>query len=286
MRAARMGGVAVVLLAAGAVRADETYDLRGPAPVKGQTLASKSVLRMKDASVEIALGGQKLKATQTMTITSEEEEKFLAVDGRQVTRSQAKILKDHVKTVSELMGEDTTEDQDGELAGEVVVSERTGEGKWRHSLVDSKPSDKQKKELDKRLGPECDDDLFPEGKVKVGHAWTVDAGRMKKFFGNSFTDVSGKVRQKFVRVETVSGERCAVIEVAGPIKGKMKDEDGDLAFELDLKGTTWRSLKTGVDVKDTIGGRMRLAGKQKVEDTPADIVLEGTLKGEGTTTLK
>lgn len=266
--------------------ADETYDLRGPAPKKGQVLVTNSTLHLKDSTVHLTIGGQKLKITQTMTITSTEEEKFLTVDGRMVVKSQARILKDHTKTVANFMGEDTTEDKDGDLAGEVLISERLKDGKWKHTLVDNSPTVDQKKELDKRVGPENDDDLFPDDKVAVGHTWNTDASKLKKFFGGSFSDLTGTVKQKFLRLEDVNGEKCAVIEVTGPIKGKMKDDDGDLEFEMDLKATTWRSLKTGIDVKDSIGGKMKMSGKQKIEDEKADIVLEGTLSGSGTTKLK
>ena len=279
------------LLLAGAVglgRAaqDETYDLRGPAPVKGQVYVNKSVMKVKDANVTVKAGGQTLELKQTMTMTGDEEEKVLAVAGRQVTKSQAKIIKDVVDTVAEFGGQKQKDSKKNELQGEVIISERTGEGKWKHALVDNKPTDEQKKELDKRLGPESDDDLYPAGKVKVGHAWTVDAAAMKKFFGNSFSDIKGKMEQKFVRVEDVDGEACAVIEASGPIKAKMKDEDAKLDVELELKSTSWRSLKTGIDVKVKYDGKIRMSGKQKMDGIDADITLEGGLSGEGSTKLK
>jgi hypothetical protein len=281
-------GLAVLLAGGlGLTRAaqDEAYDLRGPAPKKGQVYHTTMKMTIKNADLTLKVAGQTLKLKQTMVVTGEEEEKVLAVEGRQVTRSQARVIKDHLEMTDDA-GE--TEKHPGELEGEVIISERTGEGKWKHSLVDTRPTDKQKKELDKRLGPENDDELFPEGKVKVGHVWTVDAAAMKKFFGNAFTDIRGKLNQKFLRVEEVDGEKCAVIEAAGPIRGKMKDDDGDglLDVELDLKATSWRSLKTGVEVRSKFEGRIRIAGKQKVDDVVADVTIAGPLTGEATTKLK
>src|SRR5687768_1145643 len=100
--------VGLGLLAAGGAAgrpADDVYDLRGPAPVKGQVYHSKSVFRVKNATVTLAVGGNDLKLKQTMTITSEEEEKVLAVEGRNVTRSQARIIKDRVATVTDFNGD-------------------------------------------------------------------------------------------------------------------------------------------------------------------------------------
>lgn len=265
---------------------DDTYDLRGPAPVKGQIYLSKAKMQIKNADLTLKAAGQTLNLTQSMTMTGEEEEKVLAVEGRQVTKSQAKVIKDTVDTVASFNGQEMKDTKKNELQGEVIISERTGEGKWKHALVDTKPTDEQKKELDKRLGPESEDDLYPAEKVKVGHTWTVDAAAMKKFFGNSFTDVKGKMSQKFVKVEDFDGEACAVIESSGPIKAKMKDEDAKLDVELDLKSTTWRSVKTGMDLKVKYEGKIKMSGKQKMDGVEADISLEGALSGEGSTKLK
>ena len=277
-------GLAVVLAGmVGLSRAadDETYDLRGPAPKKGQVFVTKEVSKIKNANLEATVGGQTIKLKQTMTETTEEEVKFLAVDGRNVTKAQTKI----VKKITEVGDEEGKAD---ELEGEVLISERLGEGKWKHTLVDNKPSAKQKKKLDRRTGPETDDELYPEAKVKVGHAWTVDAAAMKKFLGNDFTDISGKLKQKFVKVETVDGEECAVIESSGAIKGKMTDEDDDvLDVELTVtKVTTWRAIKTGVDIKSKMEGRLKLAGKKKIDGADAELTLEGPLVVDSTTKMK
>lgn len=268
--------------------ADDAYDLRGPAPQKGQSYVTKMVVRIKDADMEVKLGGQTLKLKQTLVATTEEDEKVLAVDGRQVTRSQARVVKDQVEITADFAGMKNSEKSSNDLEGEVIISERTADGKWKHTLVDTKPTDKQKKELKKRLGPENDDDLFPAGKVKVGHEWTVDASAMKRFFGNSFTDVKGAMKQKFVRVEAVDGEDCAVIEAGGKIKAKMLDDDGEpnLNVDLDMTSVSWRSLKTGTELKGTFKGKIRIAGKQKLEGMEVDVVIDGPISGESTTRLK
>jgi hypothetical protein len=279
-------GLGLLMAAGAAARPAEEYDLRGPAPVKGQVYHSKSTFRVKNADVTVSAGGNTLKLKQTMTVTSEEEERVLAVDGRNVTRSQARVIKDRVATVTDFAGQKEKHEETGELEGQVIVSTRIGDGTWKHSLVDEKPSEKQKKELDKRLGPENDDELFPEGKVKVGHTWEVDAAGMKKFFGNTFTDVKGKLKQRFVKVEDVGGEACAVVETTGPVTAVMKEEDGDLKVAMTLKATGWRSVKTGVEVKGKFEGTIKLSGKQKVDGTPADVTIEGPISGDGTTVLK
>ncbi len=285
-----VAGFVAIVLAAPALAGgrDDEYDLRGPAPEKGQAIVTKMVVTIKDADMDVKLGGQALKLKQTLVATTEEEEKFIAVEGRQVVKSQSRIIKDGVKIVAVFMGQKNEDSMTNDLQGEVIISERSGEGKWKHVLVDTQPTDKQKKELDKRLGPENDDALYPEGKVKVGHTWTVDASAMKRFFGNSFTDITGKVNQKFVKVEEFEGEMCAVVESTGKIKAKMKDDDGGegLNVDLDMTSTSWRSLKTGVERKGTFKGTIRIAGKQKINEMEAEVVIDGPITGESTAQLK
>jgi hypothetical protein len=264
---------------------DKVYDLRGPAPEKGQVFHSEMRLKIKNADTTIKVGGQTLDLKMTMDMIGEEEAKVLAVDGRTVTKSQSKILKERAEVTVPGVADAKTEST--ELEGKIVISTRTKDGKWKHVLVDDRPTEKQKKELDNRNGIENEDELYPEEKVKVGHQWTVEAKALTKLFGNSFTDIKGELKQKFVKIETVGGEECAVIESSGPVKGKMKDEEGDptLDVEMDLKATAWRSIKTGVEVKGTFSGTIKLAGKVKMDDMEVDITLSGPMTGESKSRL-
>ena len=288
MRRATWAAALALAGAAGLTRGqdDKTYDLRGPAPQKGQVVVGQSVFKITDADVKLKVAGMELEAKQTMTATEEEEVTFQAVDGRQVTKARTKVVREKVETTVTLGGADMSDTKDGDLDGEVIVSERTGPGKWKHSLVDTKPNEKQQKDLDRRVGPESDDELYPADKVKVGHAWEVDAAALQKVFGGSIVDLKGKLKAKFVKLEAVNGEECAVIEMSGTIKGTAKADEGDLAVEMDLTGTTWRSVKTGVDVKDKAKGRVKMSGKLEMDGQGIDIALEGPFTIEGTNKLK
>jgi hypothetical protein len=269
-----------------AARQDEAVNLRGPAPKKGQVVTSTSVFKIKNADVTINFGGMKIEAKQTLTATEQEDVKVLAVKGRQATRVQTRIVKEKIDAVTSLGGQDMDDSKDGELKGQIIISERTGPGKWKHSLVDNEPTDKQKKELDKRVGPENDDDLYPEEKVNPGHTWEVDASALQKVFGGSITDLKGKLKMKFVKIDELDGEKVAVIEAAGKITGVAKEDEGNLDVELDLKGTTWRSLKTGLDVKDKAEGKMRMSGKVEMDGAKVDLTLVGPFTIESTSKLK
>ena len=289
MRATKLA-IGMVLLLSGAIRLsareDAAVDLRGPAPKKGEVTVSKSVFKIKNADVKLQVAGMKLEAKQTLTATEEDEIKVLAVEGRQATKVQTKITKEKVETITSLGGQDMDDTKAGDLEGEVIISERSKDGKWKHSLVDNKPNDKQKKQLDKRVGPENEDELYPEGKVKVGHTWTVEASALQRVFGGSITDLKGKLKMKFVKMEEVDGEMCAVIEAVGVIKGVAKEEEGTLDVELDMVGTTWRSAKTGLDVKDKAKGTIKMSGKIEMDGVKVDLALEGPFTIDSTSKAK
>src|SRR5207253_445982 len=140
--------------------------------------------------------------------------KALAVDGRQITKAQTRVVKERMQTQTSFGGMDKTDTKTLDLEGEVIIAERVGDAKWKNVLADTKPTDKQKKLLDKRVGPESADDIYPPGTFPVGHTWTVDAAALKKMFGGSITDLKGKLALKLVRVEDLNGEPCAVIETS------------------------------------------------------------------------
>ncbi len=265
---------------------DKTYDLRGPAPEKGQVFVSKGVLTIKDADTTIKLMGVSQSLKMKMVVTSEEEAKVLAVKGRDVTKCQTKIVTERADVTAIMGDNEMTQTEPTALEKETVISERDGKT-WKHTLVDTKANEKQKKELDSRNGIENDDDLYPEEKVKVGHKWTVDAAALAKMLGNSFTDVKGKVKQTFVKIEELDGETVAVVESDAKLTAKMKD-DGvpSVDVEMEMKLTTWKALKTGVAVKEKFAGKIKMSGTVKMDDIKAELTLSGPISGESTTKLK
>lgn len=280
-----IGAAAVLVAALSFARAqDDTFDLRGPAPQKGQVLVSKSTLKIKDADTTMRAAGESVALKLTFLVTTEEEAKVLEVDGRNVTKCQIKIARDRTDTSSDKApGQVHTEPS--VLEKETVISTRDGK-KWKHALEGAEPNDKQKKELADRNGIESDDDLYPKEKVKVGHTWTVEAPAFNKMMGNSFSDLKGKVDQKFAKVEDLDGEKVAVIESSGKITGKMKDDGAPtIDAELDLKITTWRSLKTGVAVQEKYEGKIALNGTVKEDNIKVEMKLTGPIAGEATTKL-
>ena len=209
-----------------------------------------------------------------------------AVKGRDVTKCQTKVVKERADVTAVFGGQEMTHTEPTALGNETIFSERDGKT-WKHALVDTKPTEKQRKELDSRNGIENDDELYPKEKVKVGHTWTVDAAALNKLLGNSFTEVKGKVNQKLTKIDDVDGEKVAVIDSTAKITAKMK-EDGEpsMDVEMEMKITTWKSLKTGVAVKEQFTGKIKMAGTVKMEDMKVEMTMSGPISGDSVTTLK
>lgn len=282
-------GLAAVLAGTlGLTRAadDQGYDLRGPAPKVGQTTITKTTFKIKDANVVIKLMGQNVAASQTLTATQIEETKALAVDGRQTTKAQTKVTKEQYEAKTSILGMDVDEKKAGDLDGETILAERGSDGKWKSTLIDTKPTAKQRRSLERRIGPESEDVLYPAGKLKPGHTWKVEAKELQRIFGATVTDLKGTIEMKFVKTEDVGGELCAVVESNGKMTGVAHEEEGDLEVELDLKGTTWRSIKSAINVKDKATGKLRMSGKITTMGLQVDVTIDGPFTIDSTTERK
>jgi hypothetical protein len=273
---------------------EKTYDLRGPAPAKGQVLLNKMNLKINDANTTVNIAGEKpIVLKTTMNVVHEREQEILEVEGRSVSRYRSKIVKDRMAIAFE-----DTKKQSGaaappgtvmnELEGESILSERIGGSKWKHSLADTDSTEKKKKELDNLNGFENDDDSYPAEKVKLGDTWKSEAKSLTRLFDDSFSDLSGEMKRTFLKLEEIENEECAVVQSTGLVKGKMKDEAGEpsMVMEMDLKLTSWRSLKSGIYVKEQFEGKIKLSGTQKVEDEKVKFSVSGPFTGESGTKIK
>ncbi len=264
---------------------DDVHDLRGPAPKKGQKFFDQSIFTMKDADIAIGLGGVNLEGKMDMVHTTDKEVEFLGVDGRKVTKLRTKVLKDETKRKTKIGGDAQDETEKRELAGEIVFSELTKDG-WKHTLEDTKPSEKQLKELKSFDEPLPDDDLYPEQKIKVGHAWDVSAEALKKVLGSKVEKIAGKGKSKFLRIEKVGNEDCAVVETDLEIKATIKEDDNNINVDLKGKVTVYRSLKYCVDLKSRMEATATFAGKVEEDGMKADIKFSGKLIADGKTEIK
>jgi hypothetical protein len=262
---------------------DVKVNLRGPAPIVGTVVQSTAKFETKGAELTVTAQGKNVQGKLTASTISEEETKILAIDGEKVTKFQTKHIKDEDRTITTIAGETTTDDDLDDLAGSVVSSVKKGND-WTHSLVDSKPTEKQSKALAGLSGWD-DHDHIPNGKQAIGRTWEVDATHFKKLLGPKATAVSGKLKATFVGLEKHRGELCAVIQTEGRMKAKMEIDGKLMTMDIEMKETTHRSLRLGWDLASTATGTVRLVGNFKTDGEDVRVEIKGNFTGHVSTTI-
>jgi hypothetical protein len=287
-RAPRLLGAAVVLLSLAALAAgnEATYDLRGPAPKKGQKITQKGTFKLTDGKNTTDDGTESTTLDISQSGAGDEEEEVLAVEGRKVTKARLKIGKAYSEVTVTVGGKEQVAKETRALSGETVVMEKV-KGKWKKELAGGgKPTEKQKQELEK-IEPPADEGLtYPDKKVAKGHKWDVKPEHAARLLGGDLTGVTGKATGHFRAVEKVSGESCAVIDFEMDLKGTPASGDKTTTLSFKGKSTVHRSLKSGVDLKLKTEGSMRMRSKFEEGGKTVETDLRGKLTWVRTASVK
>ncbi|MCE9529577.1 MAG: hypothetical protein K8T89_00320 [Planctomycetes bacterium] len=259
--------------------AEEEYDLRGPAPIKGQiyTLTAKST--GKDLTRTFTVMGKSAEERFSEITTKKKEIEVLSVQGFEISKMRTKILQDQRDEIVRKGKRDVKKSVERDLNGQIIYSERMKTG-WKNSLEDVSPTDKQKKLLKEYTPFKEEDILYPAGKVKVGHEWKIDPELFARVLANQFESMKATGTGKFLRVEKVDGEDQAVLEMEFQITGKEKEESLILDVVMKGKGIVYRSLKHGFDRKSTTVLQMSMKGGGEVDGQKIEVEFTGTTNAE------
>lgn len=279
--AAALAGLSLAAVAAGG---GPTYDLRGPAPRKGQKVTRKGALALTGGKLTADDGAGSSTYDVALSGAAEEELEVLAVEGRQVTRARLKFGKAASEVAVTLGGKERKARETKALSGETVLLERV-KGKWKKELAGGKPTAKQAGELEGLDAPADEGLSYPETKAARGHRWDVKPAQVARLLGGGLTGLTGKASAHFRAVEKLGGEECAVIDFELDVRGT--SAGGDKAA-LSFKGTSTvhRSLKSGVDLKIETAGSMRLSSKATEGGKAVESDLRGKLRWVGTAGVK
>lgn len=298
----RTGSVSclTLLLSCTLAGCDASYDLRGPAPSKGARVRTETTARVRDGSATISTPQGVVSATAEGTWRSVEDVEYLEVEGRRVTNFTQAVVQDVSKwrIVGGGLPAGADEEVRGPLEGEVVLHEFAG-GTWSKRLSDTKPGymnirrplsggpmprvdpEVRRKVLLRLPSWESDDPLYPEGKVKVGHRWTVDGPSLRRFLGSEFLSADGSASFTFEEVADHGGEKCARLAVTLQAAGRMLDHDNqEVSFQFGGSGTVYRSLATGLDRKMTLSGQWAGAGVLVSEGAATPVAIRGPVEVE------
>jgi hypothetical protein len=268
---------------------DKLYDLRGPTRQVGDTIVSELSVATKDTDLFLNSIDGRVKLSISAEGEIREQNRILELKGREIIKVETKIIKDRFTTTALLFGFGEPEEEVDVLENTTLIGVKEDNGNWVFSLVDAEPTKEQAEALKDRDGPENEDGWYPEEKVPAGHVWTTDAAKMKSVLGKIVANVNGTVEHRFVKVETVNEEECAVIESEGEISLSIridKDSDPEAIVEIDGKLTTWKSLKSGISVKSDFTGKLHGKATRPVDDESMAVEITGDFEGKENSCLE
>lgn len=257
-------------------------DRKRPIPV-GETLKIVDKDAVNEAPFSIEIEGRKIEGKMTMSSRKVVKYEFLALD-----RVRATYLTDISSGKRSMAGneQEINERKATEGRSFLVVKK---DGKWTVDpkpedveLVDQEDIDEAIKDLERAANEENKISLkmYGEKPRKVGDIWEVEAPALPGMGGVEI--IGGKITLKFIAVEEVNGEPCAMLRAKFKVTGQMT-EDSMKGVGVDLSGTLQitRSLKDFVDLKvvGTVG--MKMVGETQLQPG-----LVGTMKMEGDTKME
>jgi hypothetical protein len=281
----RISAIAVTLCSIVCLANAEEYDLRGPAPVKGQVYLVTINSKGKDLQRNIMVMDRTIEETFSENSIREREIEVLGVDGQDITRMRTKVIRDVRDEIKRKGKRTVKESKERDLHGQYIYSER-GKAGWKNSLEDALPTDDQKKSL-KEYTPFKEEDIFyPAEKVKIGHEWKIGTELFQRVVGNQFDSVEATGTGKLVRVDKDGDDEIAIIEISYDLTGKDKEEDLTFVMKMKGTGTIERSLKHGFDRKSSTVVDIDMKGTGGANEQKLEVHFFGKMKVEDLVKLK
>lgn len=264
--------------------ADEEYDLRGPASVKGQIITFTNKTNYKNALRTVKSGDRSFDDRFEDITTKEKETEILNVANGEASSIRIKVIKDSSEEIRQKGKRTVRRTRANTLDGQFIYGERTKDG-WKYSLEDVTPTDDQKQALKDYSSFRGDDELLPKGKFKVGHEWKITSDMFKKIM-HSFRDVEAKGAGKFLRVEKDGDQDVAVMQLDFEFTGTASNDGMTRNVKITSKNLVTRSLKTGYDLKSNGSGKLEIKSKGDVDGEKVDIVFTADIVDEETTKVQ
>ena len=269
-----------------AAGAAETYNLRG-APVKGATRRAELDLTMTDAQMTFKAGPLSFSGVMTLHVQSSDDLEILEAGDGQVRKGRLNhVLDKSAMSMRMTMPDGTVEtendDENGPLHGRAEAIEHTG-GRWTRTLEGAAATPQQARLL---KDPPMDDAMYPTA-LKVGESWTQTGPELRRWLGGDFMSTSGEIKNTLLSVDVQQGEKVAVIESVGEVRGTMLDDNNrETEISMGIQGTVRRSLDRAVDLDGTSQGAMKLSGEIVQDGVAVTMSVTGRYTARITGTLR
>ena len=261
------------------------YRLNGGTSAVGNATRTEKQMTLTAGDFTLAVGGgQSMDGKMTISTDAVETSKVTAADGGKATTIEVFNEKDATSQKLSLAGQEIPNKETSPMQGTTVVRRRTGDT-WTDTLKEGTPTAKQKKRLHTNR-PDDGELLYPAGEIAVGDTWTVPSSSLQRLFGDDVESVTGDARCKLLRVETLDGQPCAVVQIDMDATGTgMDDNNQKMKMGLNVHGTVYRSLQRPVDLKTDMQGTLKIQGNVAVGGAAADLSVSGPITISEKTTL-
>lgn len=288
MRLTRPLIVTLSLLLVGPALAQKV-DLRGPAPVVGETVVSTITSESEKGKLTMNTQGQQLPGEMSTKSEQVLEVKILEVEDGEPTKVQSTFNKSKTTNTMTIFGQQQAQD-DTSMQGAVMTQTRDDDGNWSTKITGGQIPAEAKKLL-KDAGYVDPRVVFPEEPIGVGESWTVKDEQIQGFMGQAGIPggkYKGDITFKLSEIKVVNGEQVAVIDFDMDSTITMDiNQDGmqmKIEINMDGKGQMLRNL-AHYTLDSNFAGDMDMttdvsAGGQQVMNMVAQMPIKTETKQE------
>ena len=228
-------------------------------PKEGAVVVTKMAMN-GDVAIKATLEGQDMTGSvKTVGSTTQEATYVRFEDGKPV-ELVVKTVEDKQSTTSNMMGQVSTENEEGSFVGR-EVREVHGPNGWEAVLLGEEPSLEQSAELEGwDFELEGHNEMYPDRAVNVGESWVVDGEEALAIFGGDQEDMdTGSFKMKFSGYESCNSGQCPVVSGEFTMGGTI--EEG-MPMKLSFNGKFKQVVDpvTGVSPKVSFKGEMSMEG--------------------------
>jgi hypothetical protein len=259
------------------------YKLNNSVPFNvGDTIKSESKMSTTSCKVTTSQADTEVSGDCKFSTNNATDTEVLELNAKEVSKLKRFYSNDISSFSFTFNGKTEENTEPGSFHQKSILLEKTN-GVWNSTLIDGKPTAEQSKLL-KEEKPELED-YYPSKSLKIGESWDM-GNEIRKYLGSDFLISSSSVNATLKEIVEHQGEKCALIEVVGDIKGTQLDSNNnEIQIQMSLNGNIYRSLSSFVDIDSKFQGVLKYEGSQTEKDQKLKITITGNYELTGSDSI-
>lgn len=239
-------------------------------PKQGSVVVTKMELK-GDIAIRAQLEGQEMTGSVKTVGSTVEEATFVRVTDGKAAEILLKSVEEKQSTTSNMMGQVSTEEEDGAFVGR-ELREVKGPNGWEVQLVGAPATLEQQAELSSwEFYVDGYSEIYPDRTMKVGDTWNVEGEEALAIFGNDQDMESASLAILFAGYQSCDSGQCAVLTGEMKMSGSINE---GLPMQLSFGG----KFKSVVDPVSGVSPLTSLKGEMSMEGSMGP---GAQLKGSG-----